>query len=106
MVQAGQRVLVGHGCGQPQHVGEGLVLAAVGVEAGPAQRGAQRGGVDADDRLEPGVVVLAEDDLLVPGLLKLGPPGWLWSGGGAVLVGYREHVGHGGDPSHPVPVPR
>jgi len=53
------------------------------------------------------VVVLAEDNLLVSCLLKLGPPGSLWSGVGAVLVvGYREHVGHGGDPSHPVPVPR
>ena len=106
VVQAGQRVLVRHGGGQPQHVGEGLVLAAVRVEAGPAQRGAQRGGVDADDRLEPGVVVLAEDDLLVPAA-RTGPARLaVFPGRRRSRVGYREHVGHGGDSSHPVPVPR
>ena len=55
VVQARQRVLVGHGRGQPQHVSEGVLLAAVRVEAGTAERGAQGGGVDADDRPEPGL---------------------------------------------------
>ena len=96
VVEARQRVLVGHGSRQPEHVGEGLFFAGVGVEAGTAERGAQCGGVDADDRLEPGVVVLAEDDLFVVRR----------SGAAVFPVGYREHVGHGGDSSPLVPAPR
>jgi hypothetical protein len=49
-VQARQCVLVGHGGGQAQHVGEGLFLACVGVEPGSAERGAELGGIDADNR--------------------------------------------------------
>ncbi len=53
VVQAGHRVLVGHRAGQVQHVGQGRVLVRVGVEAGPAERGAERGRVDGDDGPQP-----------------------------------------------------
>ena len=92
VVQARQRVLIRHGDGEPQHVGQGLVLAAVRIEAGAAEGRAQRGGVDADDRLEAAAVVLAEGDLLV-----IGSSGRLVAGAAA---GCREYVGHGGDPPH------
>jgi hypothetical protein len=69
VVQPGQCVLVGHGDRQAQHVGQCLVLAGVRVETGAAEGGAQCGGVDADDRLEAAVAVLAEGDLFVGAVL-------------------------------------
>jgi hypothetical protein len=66
-VQPGERVLVRHAARQVEHVGQRGLFARVRVEAGAAERGAQRGGVDADDRAEAGLCVLAEHDLLVAG---------------------------------------
>ena len=66
-VEAGQRVLVGHPTGEGQHVAQRLVGARVGVEAGAAQTGAERGAVERDDRAQTGAGVVAEDDLLVLG---------------------------------------
>jgi len=64
-VEAGCRRLVGHAPGQPQDVGEGVVLRGVRVEAGAAQGGAESGGVDGDDRPQAGRPVVAVHDLLV-----------------------------------------
>ena len=52
----------------PEH-GGGLV--GVRVEAGAAEGGAERGRVDGDDRLQAAGAVLAEHDLLVPGVLEV-----------------------------------
>ncbi len=68
-VKPGQGALVSHRPGQVEHVGQGLRLTLVRVEAGAAQRGTQRRGVDRDDGPQPGRGVLAEDDLLVPGVI-------------------------------------
>src|SRR3546814_11583186 len=57
----------------------------LGVEPRPAEGGAESGGVDGDDRLEAGRLVVAEDDLLVAGA-AFEHAGGLW-------------CGHGGDPS-------
>ena len=65
VVQAGQGVLVGHGPGQAEHVLQGRGLVLVGVEPGSAQGGAELGGVDRDDRAQPGGGVLAEHHLFV-----------------------------------------
>ena len=64
-VQPGEAVLVRHGPRQPQRVGDGVVLGGVRVEAGAAQRRPQRRRVDGDDRPQSGLLVAAEDDLLV-----------------------------------------
>ena len=66
-VEPGERGLVGHPAGQVEHVVEGVLLGGVGVEAGAAEGRAEGGGVDRDDRLEAGRLVVAEDDLLVAG---------------------------------------
>ena len=66
VVQARQGVLVGHGPGQVEHVGQGRVLAGVRVEARPAEGRTERRRVDGDDGLQPALPVLAEGDLLVP----------------------------------------
>jgi hypothetical protein len=63
-VEAGERVLVGHAAGQVQHVLERLGLGGVRIEAGAAEGGAERGGVDRDDRAQTGGLVVAVDDLL------------------------------------------
>ena len=68
VVQARQRVLVGHRAGQVEHVRQGRVLVRIGVEAGPAECGAECGRVDRDDRAQATLPVLAENDLLVPGV--------------------------------------
>jgi hypothetical protein len=65
-VETGQRVLVRHPAGQLEHVGEGVVLALVRIEPGAAERRPEGRRIDADDRLEAGLPVLAEDDLFVP----------------------------------------
>src|SRR6185437_1040830 len=85
VIQTGQRILVRHRCRQMQHVQEGVVLAGIRVEPGPAERGPQRGGVDRDDRTQPRGFIAAEDDLLV--------------------VAGSEHVGHVVAPSRPLAAP-
>ena len=65
-VEPGHRGLVGHPAGEVQHVTQGVVVAAVGVEPGAAQRGAPGGGVDRDERAEAAALVGTDDDLLVP----------------------------------------
>ncbi len=64
-VEAGHGRLVAHPARQPEHVAEGVRLRGVGIEAGTAERRAERGGVDGDDGLEAGDVVVTVDDLLV-----------------------------------------
>ena len=66
-VQPGQRVLVGHGAAQPQHVAQGVVAVGVGAHAHAAQGRAQGGVVDGDDRFQAGIAVVAEHDLFVAG---------------------------------------
>ncbi|KAG1438791.1 hypothetical protein G6F57_019695 [Rhizopus arrhizus] len=66
-IEAGQRILVGHRPAQPQHVGQRLVGAGVGAHAHAAQGRAQGGVVDGDDRLQPGIVVVAEHHLFMAG---------------------------------------
>ena len=97
VVQAGQRVLVGHGAGQVEHVGQGRVLARVGVEPGSAQRRAERGGVDGDDGPQAALRVLAEDDLLVPDGCPVTAGPWRLRLGALLLPGSRENAGHGRD---------
>ena len=89
-VEPGQRRLVGHPAGEVEDVVERVLLGGVGVEAGAAQGRAERGGVDGDDRLQPGRLVVAEHDLLMAG-----GPGEDAGGGGR----YVRCAGHGGDPS-------
>ena len=91
-VEAGQRRLVGHPAGEVEHVVEGVLLGGVGVEAGAAEGRAEGGGVDRDDRPEPGRLVVAEDDLLVAG----GPSEDALGDG---VRGDLRCAGHGGDPS-------
>src|SRR5690606_10798516 len=50
---------------QAQHVVERLLLGLVRPHAGAAQRGPEHGVVDGDDGLQAGILVVAEDDLLV-----------------------------------------
>ena len=66
-VEPGQRILVGHRPAQPQHIGQRLVGAGVRAHAHAAQGGAQGGVVDGDDRLQAGIVVVAEHHLFVAG---------------------------------------
>jgi hypothetical protein len=61
----GHRALVGHRPGQVQHIGERLLLRAVRVEAGAAERRPQHRGVDGDDGTQAGPPVVAEHHLLV-----------------------------------------
>ena len=89
VVQSREGVLVGHGGREPQRVGEGLVFAAIGIEAGAAQGGPQGRGIDGDDGLQPGPGVLAEGDLLMAGPF----------GAAYALVRRREHMRHCGDSS-------
>ena len=63
-VQSGGRGLVRHAAGQPEHVAEGVFLGLERIEACPAERWAERGGVDGDDAPELGGRVVEEDDLL------------------------------------------
>jgi hypothetical protein len=67
-VEPGESVLVRHPPRQLQHVVQSVFFAGVRVEAGAAERGAQRGGVETDDGFEPGCSVLAEDNLFVAGV--------------------------------------
>src|SRR5690625_3262728 len=64
-VEAGYGRLVGHALGQAQNVFQRFLLAGIGPHAHAAQGGPQRGVVNGNDGLEPGVLVVAEDDLLV-----------------------------------------
>jgi len=66
-VEAGQCILVGHRPAQPQRIGQRLVGAGVGAHAHAAQGRAEGGVVDGDDRLQAGVVVVAEHHLFVAG---------------------------------------
>src|SRR4030095_6936247 len=62
-VDPGGRGLVAHAPGQAQHVPHGVLRGGGGVDAGPAQRRTERGGVDGDDRAQPGTMVVAMDEL-------------------------------------------
>jgi hypothetical protein len=93
VVQPGQRVLIGHGAGQVQHVRQGRFFARVGVEARPAERGAQGRGVNRDDRPQAGLAVLAEGHLLVPG--RATSPFYLGWISVATRVGDCEDMRHG-----------
>jgi hypothetical protein len=73
-VDAGAGGLVGHRLAQLEDVLERVVLAGVRVEARAAERRAERGRVDGDDRLQAAGAVLAEHDLLVPGVLEVVGP--------------------------------
>ena len=64
-VEPGHGRLVAHALGQPEDVGERVVLGGVGVEAGAAQGRAEGGRVDGDDGLEAGGGIVVVDDLLV-----------------------------------------
>ncbi|MBL0029242.1 MAG: hypothetical protein IPO95_09290 [Rhodanobacteraceae bacterium] len=64
-VQARDRGFVGHAARQAQHIVQGVLLGLVRPHAQSAQRRAEHGVVDRDDRLETGVLVVAEDDFLV-----------------------------------------
>ena len=64
-VQASHRGLVGHAAGQAQHVVQRFLLRLVWPHAQAAERGAKRGVVHGDDRLQAHILVLAEHDLLV-----------------------------------------
>ena len=66
-VQAGNRRLVGHAARQAQNVVEGILLGGVGPHAHATQGRSERGVVNGDDGLEPGILVVTEDDLLVLG---------------------------------------
>src|SRR5205823_7852582 len=79
-VEPGQRVLVGHGAREFERVVHGLVFVGVRVEPGAAERRAERGRVDGDDRAQSGGPVLAEDDLFMACWLVRGGEdahGWL-----------------------------
>ncbi|MDQ1094019.1 hypothetical protein QE400_003432 [Xanthomonas sacchari] len=67
-VEPGQRVLVGHGAAEPQRVLQRRFGVGVGAHAHAAQRRAEYGVVDGDDRLQSHVAVVAEDDLFVAGV--------------------------------------
>ena len=69
-VQAGQGVLVGHRAAQPQRVVQRQRAVGIGPHAHAAQRRAQHGAVDGDDGLQPGIRVVAEDDLFVAGSVE------------------------------------
>jgi hypothetical protein len=64
-VEPRERVLVRHAAGQLEHVVQGSLFVDVRVEPGATERGAESGRVDPDDRLQAGLLVLTEDDLLV-----------------------------------------
>ncbi len=66
-VEAGQCILVGHRPAQAQRIGQRLVGAGVRTHAHAAQGRAKGGVVDGDDRLQAGVVVVAEHHLFVAG---------------------------------------
>jgi hypothetical protein len=63
--QAGERRLVAHAAAEPQHVGDCLGLGGVAPDPAAAERRAERGVVDRDDRMQPRGRVVREDDLLV-----------------------------------------
>jgi hypothetical protein len=67
-IEPGQGVLVRHRAGEVEDVEQRRVLARVGIEPGSAERRAQGGRVNGDDGPEAGLDILAEHDLLVPGL--------------------------------------
>ncbi len=64
-VEARRGRLVGHVAGEPQHVGNRLVLGCERPHARAAERGAERRIVDRDDGREARIPKLAEDHLLV-----------------------------------------
>src|SRR5690606_31117971 len=83
--EPGQRVLVRHGPGEVEHVGERLLLAGVRVEPRAPEARAEGGAVDRDDGAQTAALVGAEDHLLVAAGLEGGP---------VVLVGEPENAGH------------
>ena len=73
LVQPGDRGLVRHRFGKPQHIGHRVGFGRVGPEADAAERRTQRRRVDGDDRPEAGRPVGDEHNLLVAPLGH--PPG-------------------------------
>jgi hypothetical protein len=66
LVVAAHRVLVGHALGQPAHVRHRLVLGGVRIEAGAAERGAERRRVDGHDGPQSRRGIVEEGHLLEP----------------------------------------
>src|SRR4029450_14002228 len=64
-VEPGHGRLVAHAPGQPEDVGQGVVLRGVGIEAGATERRAEGGRMDGDDGLQAGGRVVVVDDLFV-----------------------------------------
>src|SRR6267143_1348968 len=62
---AGQRILVAHATRQAQDIGNRLRAGGVRPHAAAAGRRAPRGGMNGDDRAQPGRGVVPEDDQLV-----------------------------------------
>src|SRR5690606_12103936 len=79
--------LVSHAARQAQHVAHRLLLGGIRPHAAAAERGAEVGIVDGDDRLQSALVVADEDHLLVVGKVAQGKYGHvvspsLWERGG------------------------
>jgi hypothetical protein len=74
-LEVGHRRLVGHAARQAQHVAHRLLLAGIRPHAAAAERGAELGIVDGDDRLQSALVVADEDHLLVVGKVAQGKYG-------------------------------
>jgi hypothetical protein len=64
-LRSGQRGFVGHAARQAQHVAHGFVVTGVGPHPATAQRRAERGVVDGDNRVQARCLVVAEDHLFV-----------------------------------------
>ncbi len=64
-VESGEGGLVGHALRKVEDIGEGILLGRVRVEPRTAEGRTEIGRIDGDDGLEAGLMVLAEDDLLM-----------------------------------------
>jgi hypothetical protein len=67
-IQSGGRGFVAHPFRQSQHIDQRVLLGFVGVEAKPAEGGPESSGMNGDDGLETGTLVVAVENLLMPGL--------------------------------------
>jgi hypothetical protein len=65
VVQTGDRALVGHGLGQPEHIGQAVSPVGVVVDAAAADGLAQCGGVDGDEHRKSGAFACPNDDFLM-----------------------------------------
>ncbi len=64
-VEPGGGALVGHGAGETEDVGEGVLLGGVGPDADAAEGGTEGGVVDTDEGPEAGALVDGNQELLV-----------------------------------------